>query len=46
MRWEEFRVMALYLTIQSFKQKENSYDVAAYKRICAKFGVNPSTDFR
>ena len=29
-----------------FKQKENPYDVAAYKRICAEFGVNPSTDFR
>ena len=29
-----------------FIKKENPYDVAAYKRICAEFGVNPSTDFR
>ena len=29
-----------------FKQKENPYDIAAYKRICAEFGVDPSTDFR
>ena len=29
-----------------FKQKNNRYDVAAYKRICAEFGVNPNTDFR
>ena len=29
-----------------FKQKENPYDVATYKRICAEFGVDPSTDFR
>ena len=28
------------------KQKENPYDIAAYKRICAEFGVDPSTDFR
>ena len=29
-----------------FNQKENLYDIAAYKRICAEFGVDPSTDFR
>ena len=29
-----------------FNQKENPFDVAAYKRICAEFGVDPSTDFR
>ena len=30
----------------AFKQKENPYDVASYKRICAEFGIDPSTDFR
>ena len=29
-----------------FNQKANPYDVAAYKSICAEFGVDPSTDFR
>ena len=29
-----------------FKQKDNKYDIASYKRICAEFGVDPSTDFR
>ena len=29
-----------------FKEKNNPYDVAAYKRICAEFGIDPSTDFR
>ena len=29
-----------------FKEDNNPYDVAAYKRICAEFGVDPSTDFR
>ena len=29
-----------------FKQKENKYNVAAYKNICGEFGVDPSTDFR
>ena len=28
-----------------FKQKDNPYDVASYK-ICAEFGIDPSTDFR
>ena len=27
-------------------QKDNPYDIASYKRICAEFGVDPSTDFR
>ena len=30
----------------AFKQKENPYDVASYKRLCAEFGIDPSTDFR
>ena len=29
-----------------FNQKDNPYDIASYKRICAEFGLNPSTDFR
>ena len=30
----------------AFNQKDNPYDVASYKRICAEFGLDPSTDFR
>ena len=30
----------------AFNQKNNPYDVASYKRICAEFGIDPSTDFR
>ena len=30
----------------AFNQKNNPYDIASYKRICAEFGVDPSTDFR
>ena len=30
----------------AFKQQENPYDVASYKRLCAEFGIVPSTDFR
>ena len=30
----------------TFNQYNNHYDVASYKRICAKFGINPSSDFR
>ena len=30
----------------AFNQKDNPYDVASYKRICAEFGIDPSTDFR
>ena len=29
-----------------FSEINNPYDVAAYKRICAEFGIAPSTDFR
>ena len=29
-----------------FDEMNNPYDVAAYKRICAEFGIDPSTDFR
>ena len=30
----------------AFSEINNPYDVAAYKRICAEFGIAPSTDFR
>ena len=30
----------------TFDQKNNKYDMASYKRICAEFGVSPSSDFR
>ena len=29
-----------------FNQKDNPYDTASYKRICAELGIAPSTDFR
>ena len=29
----------------TFNQFNNYYDVASYKRICAEFGINPSSDF-
>ena len=29
-----------------FKQEDNPYDVASYKRLCGEFGIDPSTDFR
>ena len=29
-----------------FKEDNSPYDVAAYKSICAEFGIDPSTDFR
>ena len=29
-----------------FSEISNPYDVASYKRICAEFNVDPSTDFR
>ena len=28
-----------------FKQEDNPYDVASYKRLCGEFGIDPSTDF-
>ena len=30
----------------TFNQFNNHYDVASYKRLCAEFGINPSSDFR
>ena len=30
----------------TFNQFSNHYDVASYKRICAEFGIHPSSDFR
>ena len=30
----------------TFDQTNNKYDVASYNRICAEFGVSPSTDWR
>ena len=30
----------------TFNQSNNHYDVASYKRICAEFGIDPSSDFR
>ena len=30
----------------AFDEINNPYDVASYKRICAEFGIDPSTDFR
>ena len=30
----------------AFNQFNNPYDVASYKRICAEFSINPSSDFR
>ena len=29
----------------TFNQFNNHYDVASYKRICAEFGIDPSSDF-
>ena len=30
----------------TFNSLSNHYDVASYKRICAEFGIDPSSDFR
>ena len=30
----------------TFKQFNNHYDAPSYKRICAEFGIDPSSDFR
>ena len=30
----------------AFNQIDNRYDIPSYKRICAEFGVDPSSDFR
>ena len=29
-----------------FNQKDNRYNVTAYKSICAEFGIDPNSDFR
>ena len=29
-----------------FDQKNNTYDIPSYKRLCIEFGISPSTDFR
>ena len=31
---------------RTFNQFNNHYDVASYERICAEFGIDPSSDFR
>ena len=36
----------LYQMTRGFDEINNPYDVAAYKRICSEFGIDPSTDFR
>ena len=30
----------------TFNQKDNKYNITAYKKICDEFGVDPGTDFR
>ena len=30
----------------AFDQKNNTYDIPSYKRLCNEFGISPSTDFR
>ena len=30
----------------TFNQKDNKYDIVLYKKICAEFDVDPSSDFR
>ena len=30
----------------TFKQRDNKYETASYKKICGQFGINPNTDFR
>ena len=30
----------------TFKQRDNKYAIAAYKKICGEFGIDPSSDFR
>ena len=29
-----------------FNQKDNRYNITAYKSICAEFGIDPNSDFR
>ena len=30
----------------TFKQRDNKYEIAAYKKICGEFDINPNTDVR
>ena len=30
----------------TFRQRDNKYEIASYKKICGEFGINPNTDFR
>ena len=30
----------------TFNRKDNKYEIAAYKKICGEFGIDPSSDFR
>ena len=30
----------------TFKQRDNKYEIASYKKICGEFGIDPNTDFR
>ena len=30
----------------TFKQRDNKYAIAAYKKVCGEFGIDPSSDFR
>ena len=30
----------------TFKQRDNKYEIASYKKICGEFGIDPSSDFR
>ena len=30
----------------TFKQRDNKYKIASYKKICGEFGIDPSSDFR
>ena len=38
--------MNAFLGDPTFNPLSNHYDVASYKRICAEFGIEPSSDFR
>ena len=46
MRWAEFRALELCQETPHFNDKDNPYDEVAYRRICAEFDVDPSSDFR
>ena len=38
--------MSALLGDPTFNPLSNHYDIASYKRICAEFGIDPSSDFR